>query len=144
MEYGIFGSSTKILLVDDDRMFIILAKKVLQLAGFDNIADVSSVREAIDKIEKEPPDIVVMDLNFSHQEEQGREGIKALKSGVAKYIPIIAMSMEDDLRIVTDVLYNCGADRYVVKNFMAENLLQEIKDIGTSIQHLRSKYGVAA
>lgn len=54
----------KVLLVEDDETTIFLSKIALRSAGIDNIDEALNGKEACDLIEKNCPDVILLDINM--------------------------------------------------------------------------------
>ena len=107
----------KVLIADDELLHREGIKALLNQVDFIDVeVEVSSGSEILASLEKEPVDIILMDIDMP-----GMNGIDATKQ-VKMYYPstrILILSMYDNLEFILDVL-RAGASGYVLKN--AENL----------------------
>jgi CheY-like chemotaxis protein len=80
----------KVLIVDDERLFIYPLKDVIESAGFE-VESAMSGKEALEKIRKSPPDIVVLDLMMP--EMNGFEVAREIKGDERfTHIPIVMLT----------------------------------------------------
>src|SRR3989339_462123 len=102
----------RILVVDDEVDLLKLVSYNLENYGY-NVDTVTTGVEALEKVRKEPPDIIILDLMLP--------GIDGLE--VCRIIILTAKGEEAD--IVTGL--ELGADDYVTKPFSPRVLLARIK-----------------
>ena len=119
----VLGSKSKTLLIVDDEESI---RRLYQLEFEDegyNVILASNGREAFEKIEKENPDLVVLDIRM----EQG-DGIEFLDkiTETGKKPPIVISSAYTDYRWD---LTTWAADAYVVKSSDLSELKLEVKNL---------------
>jgi len=116
----------KILIVDDEPAIISILTTRLEAVGNQVVAAVDG-EEALQKAEKEIPDLIVLDIMLPKI-----DGFKVCR--ILKYddrykdIPIImltAKGQEKDKNIGKDV----GADKYLTKPYEAEELLDAIRKL---------------
>ena len=111
----------KVLVADDDPSILEVISLILEDAGFK--AETSVDGEAIYKMEKEYPDLLLLDIWMSGMD--GREICRYLKSQeLTRNIPIIMISANKD---VAEIARDCGADDFVAKPFDMEYLLATIR-----------------
>ncbi len=107
-----------ILIVDDDRAFVIAISESLRYRGY-KVSNAGDGTEALAQVEQNPPDLVLMDI-----EMPGMDGMRLCRELRSKpntaTLPVIFMSVRSEL---TDKLaaYEAGADDYLIKPF---NLLE--------------------
>ena len=113
-------SKTKILIVDDDPMYIDLAELILQQAGYSVIHSLDGP-SALRKAETEKPDLIILDINMPIM--SGLEVCAALKSNPrTKHIPIIIGTAREDIQAI-EHSFEKGAVEYVIKPFVASELV---------------------
>jgi DNA-binding response OmpR family regulator len=123
---------TRILLVDDDVDFIDLNKAVLENHGFD-VVSAFSVREGLDKVRFEQPDLIVLDL-MMEKHDSGFAFAKALKADpLYKNIPILMLTAVSgttgyDFSQELDG-YWMKTDDYASKPLLPEDLIKRVKDL---------------
>lgn len=110
----------KILIADDDPAICDSIKMMLELEGY--IVSTTVDGETIYKMEKEYPDLLLLDIWMSGQD--GRDICKYLKKEThTKDIPIIMISASRDIRKIAQ---EAGADDFLEKPFEQEELLKKI------------------
>ena len=112
----------KILIVDDEKETVSFLKKGLIHRGFD-VATAFDGVEAKEKITKEKPDIILLDLIMPRL--GGLEVLKWLRQEEKSKIPAIIVSAKGDMADLKQG-YNCAADIYLVKPITIEDILQAI------------------
>lgn len=115
---------TKIMLVEDNiRARCALKALISQQEGIIVIAEASNGQEAIRNIEKEIPDIVLMDMRMPVMD--GLEATKIIKARWPQ-IKIVILSMYADCQ--SDVL-SAGADSFLAKGCNLEMLESIIRSL---------------
>jgi CheY-like chemotaxis protein len=111
----------KILIADDDPAIVESTKMLLEMEGYD--IDTTVDGETIYKMEKEYPDLLLLDIWMSGQD--GREICKFLKKNpLTKHIPIVMISASRD---IMKSAKEAGADDFLAKPFEMEDLLTKVK-----------------
>jgi DNA-binding response OmpR family regulator len=114
-----------IMIVDDEPEIVKLVAKLMEARGH-RVTTGRDGQEALDLVEKERPDVLILDLNLPKVD--GFEVCKRLKGAEAtRALPIVMMtaafpSIEDADRGMT-----LGADEYVVKPFLREVLVHNVE-----------------
>ena len=121
-----------ILCVDDDEVTLKLLDRLIKNAGWDVIT-AGSGRDAIEKVKKTRPDIILLDIMMP--EMDGYQVCSKLqKNNETSYIPVIfvtALRKEQDKARA----FSVGATDYLVKPIKKDDLLQKIrKHIKTDTQ----------
>lgn len=115
--------STKILIVDDEPLYLRLLKVNLEQEGY-QCATASDGQEALDLVSLEMPDLIIMDVVMPKI-----DGITAaIRIRQFSSVPIIMLTAlgeeQDRVRGL-----NIGADDYVVKPFSATELIARVKAV---------------
>lgn len=117
----------KILVVDDVEENVYALTRTLKLQGYEVIAAGNGL-EALDKVSKEHPDLVIMDIQMPVMD--GHEACRRLKSNEeTRHIPVIFLTakypeLEDK---VTGI--EMGADGYLTKPFNLLELTSEVRSL---------------
>lgn len=112
-----FGS-VKILSVDDDGFNQELASAIFQEHENIEILQAGHGKEAISVLEKEPIDIILLDLIMP--EMNGMETLKYLKNSAEyTHIPVIVVTSKEDEKKAT---YQLGANDFISKPYSPEEL----------------------
>jgi len=116
----------KILIVDDEPDILKTMKIFLETEGFDIITAVDGV-SALDKIRKDNPDVVILDIMIPKAD--GYKVCRIIKfDKKRKVTPVIiftAKAQESDERMAKE----CRADAYITKPFQPDVLLGKIKEL---------------
>lgn len=115
--------STKILVVDDEPRYLRLMEANLITEGYD-VVKATNGQEAVDKVVKEMPDLVLMDIMMPVLDGfAATERIREFSS-----VPIIVVTArgEENARVRG---LDLGADDYIVKPFSATELLARVRAV---------------
>ena len=132
----------KILVVDDDKIVLESCKRILESEGF-NVSLVKSAQEAIDLLEVEYFDILIIDVKMPTQ-----DGMYLLEQIKQKWpldiwpeLPVIVMSGYPTPKTITDGL-DRGATDFIPKPFTPDELVSSVnKAIKRSKQHEKPESG---
>jgi CheY-like chemotaxis protein len=115
----------KILIVDDSPVDRHLAANLLEKGGDLTILSASNGKEALAVMERDPPDLVLTDLQMP--EMNGLELVEDIKH---KYpsIPVILMTAHGSEEIAIQALQR-GAASYVPKRNLAQDLLETVESV---------------
>ena len=114
----------KILLVDDEPELLTLVAVILKEDGFENIMTASTVSEGIDAAKTQKPDLAILDVmlpdgdGFSLMQQ-----IRAFSD-----MPVIFLTARDEAEDKLAGL-GLGADDYIAKPFLGEELLMRVHAI---------------
>ena len=119
---GMHSEKYDILVVDDNRMNLILVKKILTDSY--NVTTVTSGKEAFEHLESNNTDLILLDLRMP--EMDGFQFLEIIKNDeTLKSIPIICLTAVDE----QDYELRCfelGALDFIAKPFVAEIMLMRI------------------
>ena len=112
----------RLLVADDDKNLAILYEQELTDEGYD-VDVVNDARSAIERVEKDPPDLLVLDIQMP-----GMDGIEALSHILGKnnQLPVILNTAYSNYK---DNFMTWSADAYVVKSSDLTELKTTIHDI---------------
>lgn len=114
-------NAARILVVDDEPQIRRVLRSTLSTHGYE-IAEAKTGEEALEWMRKEPPDLVLLDMNMP-----GMGGVEACREiRRASDAPIIMLTVRNAERDKVAAL-DAGADDYVVKPFGIEELLARIR-----------------
>ena len=112
-----------IVIVDDAPANLILLANILEEAGYE-VRVANSGQRALTLIERQPPDLVLLDVNLPDQ--NGYEVCRELRMREAlRRVPVIFLSADDDPAAKARAL-EAGGDEYLVKPFDATEVLARI------------------
>jgi two-component system, OmpR family, response regulator MprA len=112
----------RILVVDDDPAVRDALRRALQLEDYDVELAVDG-REALDRLDGEPPDAVVLDVLMPYMD--GLDVCKRLRAG-GNAVPVLMLTARDEVSDRVAGL-DAGADDYLVKPFALEELLARLR-----------------
>ncbi len=115
---------TTILLVEDDKNQRLLYEQELQQEGY-GIITATDGKDALEKVQEQLPDIVVMDINMPRM-----DGIEAMGRILCKNkkVPIIINTAYSNYK---DSFMSWAADAYIVKSSDLSELKDKIKEVLT-------------
>jgi DNA-binding response OmpR family regulator len=118
--------SKTILAVDDEKHIVRLVQINLQKEGY-NVVTASNGREALDKVNAERPDLIIMDVMMP--ELDGFGALKILKEDEdTATIPVIMLTAKaQDADVFQG--WKSGADLYLTKPFNPQELITFVKRI---------------
>lgn len=113
----------QILIVDDESRLLEIMSMNLILDGFD-VSTASCGKEAIEKIQRNPPDLVTLDIMLP-----GMDGFETLnRIRQISDVPVIIITAKGESFDKIGAL-NCGADDYLTKPFSPSELANRILSI---------------
>lgn len=116
------SSSVKILVVDDEPAIRKLLRVGLTAEGY-SIIEAINARTAMEKVEAEQPDLILLDLGLPDM--QGHDLLAKWRSELLE-LPIIILSSRTDETGIVKAL-ELGADDYVTKPFGTKELAARIR-----------------
>lgn len=116
---------TTILLVEDDKNQRLLYEQELRQEGYEILAAIDG-KDALEKVQEQLPDIVVMDINMPRM-----DGIEAMGRILSKNkkIPVIINTAYSNYK---DNFMSWAADAYIVKSSDLSELKDKIKEVLTN------------
>lgn len=116
-----FLHTKKLLLVDDEPELLKMVTAILKDDGFENIVSAASVKEGVEAAAGEKPDLAVLDVMLP--DGDGFSLMEQIR--IFTDVPIIFLTAKDE---ASDKLagLGLGADDYIVKPFMAQELLLRV------------------
>lgn len=126
-------SKINILIVEDQQIIVEGLLLILsRVEGFGQITACLHTYYLIDTIEKQRPDVILLDFNMPMM-----DGIQCLKDIISKYPDqkILMLTGYDDTELIRESL-NQGAKGYVLKNIAKEELVKAIKTVYNGDQYL--------
>ncbi len=121
----------RILIVDDEADFLVLMKNRLEKVGYE-VSTASDGPEALEKIRREKPDAVLLDILMPQLD--GLKVLKKIRSKDKKLPVFILTAFSDGERF--HLAERLGASGFIVKT---SDLQKEIGNI-TSVLRISSKY----
>src|SRR5215510_13601768 len=125
----------RVLIVDDDPDIQRLVSYNLSEAGFE-VTAAASGRKALESVQKQPPDLVILDLMLP--DIDGMEVCRTLRQREgSRRIPIVMLTARGE-EIDRVIGFELGADDYVSKPFSPRELVLRVKSIFRRMTEHRS------
>jgi two-component system, NarL family, invasion response regulator UvrY len=122
--------AVRVLVVDDQAPFRIAARAVVRAtAGFDVVAEAKSGEEAVDQVDAEHPDLVLMDINMDGI--GGIEAARRITNGHPE-VKVVLLSTYDAEDLPEDAR-RCGAAAYVHKEQFGPDVLERVWKDGSGL-----------
>lgn len=116
-------NAARILVVDDEPHMVKLVEANLRIAGYD-VVSARDGRSALAAVEKEHPDLVILDIMLPHVD--GYEVCQRIREYSA--VPILMLTARgSEIDLVHG--FDAGADDYLVKPFSVNELLVRVRAI---------------
>jgi CheY-like chemotaxis protein/Tfp pilus assembly protein PilZ len=116
----------KVLLVDDTQLFLDLGKSFLDRESFE-VTTATSGPEALDEINREKPDLVILDLYMPGM--RGDEVCRKIKSDPDTHKILIIMMSSASVEGAEEMCLSAGCDAFVPKPIKRDELLDAIEKI---------------
>ena len=114
----------KVLVADDSKLMRHVLVKILNEAGVESVVQAWDGQAAVQKVEEEIPDIVLMDWIMPNM--TGIEAVKKIRASGNK-VPIIMCTTEGEQNRIVDAI-KAGANNFVVKPFDPKVIMEKIKE----------------
>jgi len=118
------GESVNVMLVDDHEVVLEGLIRILEKQGGIKIVSVArSAEEALEKIDRFPPDVVIVDIQLP-----GMNGIELIRRIKSQYpdIEAITLTVFDDEQFAKQAI-KAGAIGYVIKDAAKEELVKAVR-----------------
>ena len=121
------SSSPRILVADDQTDILQALRLLLEDAGFETDL-VSSVDDVIGRLNGEPYDLLLMDLNYTRDTTSGREGLELIDRVRARdlNLPIVVMTGWGSIETAVDAMRR-GAKSFVQKPWDDVTLVEVVR-----------------
>lgn len=119
------SQKSKVLIVDDEPLNVDYLEQALEDSNYQIIVATNG-REALDKIKRDQPDLVLLDLMMPILD--GFEVLAQVKADqVLRDIPVIIVSASNDSKSVVRGIKQ-GAEDYITKPIDADHLVKKLKE----------------
>jgi two-component system, OmpR family, KDP operon response regulator KdpE len=125
----------RVLVVDDEPAILRFLKPALEANDYE-LTSAATLADALKRIAKEPPDVVVLDLGLP--DGDGKDVIRQVRQW--SQVPIIVLSAREREAEKIEAL-DLGADDFVNKPFGVGELMARLR---TALRHRRQTQGEAA
>lgn len=118
-------SALRVLAVDDNPIALRSVSRLLtSMPGVEVIGEANSAPEALELVKRLGPDLIVMDITMP--EMDGFEATRVLARQQVR--PIVILTTVHDLPIYANAARDAGADAFLVKSDLVDQLAPLIKD----------------
>lgn len=138
------GTLGRILIVDDDHDVLVAARLLLK-RHFPFIGTETDPGRIPAVFAEDPPDVVLLDMNFAMGENSGREGLEWLSQilGLDPDTVVILITAYGDVSTAVEAMKRGAAD-FVVKPWQNDKLVETVRNAMTLRQSRRDGRGVCA
>jgi len=121
-------SAPRTLIADDQPDVLEALRLLLKNEGF-QIEAVQSPAAVLDKLEREPYDLLLMDLNYTRDTTSGQEGLDLLAriQAIDKTLPVVAMTAWGSVELAVEAMQR-GVRDFVLKPWENSRLLHTLRD----------------
>ncbi len=114
-----------ILIVDDEADIRNLVKEILQDEGY-KVLTAANSKEVYDILEKDKPDMTILDIWLQDSRHDGLQILETIKSGAHASIPVIMISGHGNIETAVKAIKQ-GAYDFIEKPFKSDRLLLMIQ-----------------
>jgi len=118
------NNNATILIADDDEDIRLALALLLQAKGFRTL-EAANAKEVTILAERQKPDLILLDMNFSRDTTSGAEGLEILAQVKKSNIPVILMTAWGSIELAVKGLKQ-GAGDFIEKPWHKEKLLNSI------------------
>jgi len=118
-------TNATILIADDDEDIRLALNLLLSSQGY-QIIEAANAKEIIIQSNRQQPDLVLLDMNFSRDTTSGQEGLEILEQLQPLNIPVILMTAWGSIELAVQGLQK-GANDFIEKPWNKIKLLNSIK-----------------
>ena len=117
--------SQTLLICDDDADIRLALSLLLADQGY-NIIEADSPKAVVTNAQRNQPDVILLDMNFSRDTTSGQEGLWLIEQLKPLSIPIILMTAWGSIELAVKGL-NLGANDFIEKPWNKDRLLKSIQ-----------------
>ena len=122
------------MVVDDELVNVKIVRKYLKDAGYDEIVTTTDSREAFRLIQKERPDIVILDVMMPHV--NGLQILSEIRRDEELHqIPVVILTASEDAQTKLNAL-DLGASDFLFKPVDPAELVVRVRNVLTVKRHL--------
>jgi putative two-component system response regulator len=118
---------SKILIVDDKPVNVLLLEQMLEAAAFENVYSTTDSRQVVSLHEQHSFDLILLDIRMPHM--TGIQVMEALSTTIAHdFVPILVLTAQTDEETRTKAL-TAGANDFLTKPFKQWEVLLRINNM---------------
>lgn len=128
------------ILVVDDNKSVLTSLEMLLEEVFERVETASNPNRILFFLDQSPPDLVILDMNFSAGVNTGNEGLFWLRRirEVAPHVPVILLTAYGDVELAVKAL-KAGAADFVLKPWDNEALVEKVLAAFSASEEVRRK-----
>ena len=119
-----YKNNNTILIADDDEDIRLALSLLLQANGFQTL-EAGTPKAVTIQAERQKPDLILLDMNFSRDTTSGKEGLEILSQLKKSNIPVILMTAWGSIELAVKGLKQ-GAGDFIEKPWQKEKLINSI------------------
>ncbi len=117
---------TKVILAEDDATMVSLLQTLLKLEGFQVLTAETRPQEVLKAVQREHPDVLLLDVHLA--DGSGLDVVRQIRAHSSNGPRVIMISGSD----VREQCLSAGADAFLLKPFMPDDLIQTIRRLTKS------------
>ena len=121
-------ADAKILVVDDEPTNVLLMERLLEDAGYTNVASTTDSRRVLDLYRSFAPDLLLLDLMMPHLDGLAVLGLLKTEIPADVYVPVLVLTADATLEAKRRVLA-AGARDFLTKPFEQFEVLLRIRNL---------------
>lgn len=120
-------TASRILIVDDEPTTLLVVRKYLANAGYQNVTTTSESTEALALIERQRPDVVLMDIMMP--QVSGLDILRSMRSNrLLRRIPVLVLTASSEVAVKRQAL-DLGATDFLAKPLDGNDLLPRVRNV---------------
>ena len=124
---------SKVMIIDDEELVLRVVQRFLSSDGYSNFVTVNDSREALETLEREQPDVVLMDINMPHLSGMDLLKIRQ-RTNAYLHIPFIILSANSENQIKREAL-KLGTTDFLSKPVDPYDLVLRVQNALTVKRH---------
>jgi DNA-binding response OmpR family regulator len=116
----------RVLLLEDDRDMSMLLRTLLEIEGY-QVSTFEAMRPVLDQVRDSAPDVVLLDVHLGGQD--GQQILRDIRKDPA--LKDVRVVMTSGINLTEECL-RAGANAFIVKPYMPENLLALLRKVLTN------------
>ena len=119
---------TSSILIADDQPEVIYALETLLHPHFNEVRSTTRPKQVHQMLQKEQPDVLLMDMNYSQGRNSGEEGLTLIRQIKQDYpsLPVVVMTAFGDTALAVESVKR-GAEDFVNKPWSNQSLVQTLQ-----------------
>lgn len=128
-------NNQQIFIIDDEELNIRVARKYLRMSGFNRVDSTTDPGEAVSRIKREQPDLVLLDIMMP--EISGLDILRELRTDeMCRHLPVIILTAHVEDEIKREAI-EIGANDFLSKPIDPIELLPRVRNLLSLREHQR-------